>query len=196
MQPKKQLSNAAVPATTNQQEIELLARIADQDRSAFEALYRNYYRRLWRFLEPLTRRPNLIDEILDDTMLVVWTKAATFNGASRVSTWIFAIAYNKALKALKREGRWHQGVMPPDFVEFADTPESELIERQSRLAVKRLVGQLSAEQRAVVELTYYHGCGYKEIAEITGSPVNTVKTRMFHARRRLKASLAVAAVEE
>jgi RNA polymerase sigma-70 factor (ECF subfamily) len=192
MQPKKQLSNAAVPATTNQQEVELLARIADQDRSAFEALYRNYYRRLWRFLEPLTRRPNLIDEILDDTMLVVWTKAATFNGASRVSTWIFAIAYNKALKALKREGRWHQGVMPPDFVEFADTPESELIERQSRLAVKRLVGQLSAEQRAVVELTYYHGCGYKEIAEITGSPVNTIKTRMFHARRRLKASLAVA----
>jgi RNA polymerase sigma-70 factor (ECF subfamily) len=192
MQPKKQLSNAAVPATTNQQEVELLARIADQDRSAFEALYRNYYRRLWRFLEPLTRRPNLIDEILDDTMLVVWTKAATFNGASRVSTWIFAIAYNKALKALKREGRWHQGVMPPDFVEFADTPESELIERQSRLAVKRLVGQLSAEQRALVELTYYHGCGYKEIAEITGSPVNTVKTRMFHARRRLKAGLAVA----
>lgn len=196
MQPKKQVSNASVPATTNQQEVELLARIADQDRSAFEALYRNYYRRLWRFLEPLTRRSNLIDEILDDTMLVVWTKAATFNGASRVSTWIFAIAYNKALKALKREGRWHQGVMPPDFVEFADTPESELIERQSRLAVKRLVGQLSAEQRAVVELTYYHGCGYKEIAEITGSPVNTVKTRMFHARRRLKASLAVAAVEE
>jgi RNA polymerase sigma-70 factor (ECF subfamily) len=192
MQPKKQASNAAAPPTTNQQEVELLVRIADQDRSAFEALYRNYYRRLWRFLEPLTRRPNLIDEILDDTMLVVWTKAATFNGASRVSTWIFAIAYNKALKALKREGRWHQGVMPPDFVEFADTPESELIERQSRLAVKRLVGQLSAEQRAVVELTYYHGCGYKEIAEITGSPVNTVKTRMFHARRRLKAGLAVA----
>ena len=192
MQPKKQVSNAAALPTTNQQEVELLVRIADQDRSAFEALYRNYYRRLWRFLEPLTRRPNLIDEILDDTMLVVWTKAATFNGASRVSTWIFAIAYNKALKALKREGRWHQGVMPPDFVEFADTPESELIERQSRLAVKRLVGQLSAEQRAVVELTYYHGCGYKEIAEITGSPVNTIKTRMFHARRRLKASLAVA----
>jgi RNA polymerase sigma-70 factor, ECF subfamily len=192
MQPKKQVSNAAALPTTNQQEVELLVRIADQDRSAFEALYRNYYRRLWRFLEPLTRRPNLIDEILDDTMLVVWTKAATFNGASRVSTWIFAIAYNKALKALKREGRWHQGVMPPDFVEFADTPESELIERQSRLAVKRLVGQLSAEQRAVVELTYYHGCGYKEIAEITGSPVNTVKTRMFHARRRLKAGLAVA----
>jgi RNA polymerase sigma-70 factor (ECF subfamily) len=76
MQPKKQVSNAAALPTTNQQEVELLVRIADQDRSAFEALYRNYYRRLWRFLEPLTRRPNLIDEILDDTMLVVWTKAA------------------------------------------------------------------------------------------------------------------------
>jgi RNA polymerase sigma factor (sigma-70 family) len=194
MQPPKRDNSTLIP-TTNEQEAALLTRIANQDREAFEALYRNYYRRLWRFLEPLTRRPQLIDEILDDTMLVVWTKAATFNGASRVSTWIFAIAYNKALKALKREGRWHQGVLPPSFLEFADTPESELIERESRLAVKRLVSQLSAEQRAVVELTYYHGCGYKEIAEITGSPVNTVKTRMFHARRRLKASLEVTAEE-
>jgi RNA polymerase sigma factor (sigma-70 family) len=193
MQPTKRESSSVHTPVTNQQEAALLVRIANQDREAFEALYRNYYRRLWRFLEPLTRRPQLIDEILDDTMLVVWMKAATFNGASRVSTWIFAIAYNKALKALKREGRWHQGVLPPSFVEFADTPETELIERESRLAVKRLVGGLSAEQRAVVELTYYHGCGYKEIAEITGSPVNTIKTRMFHARRKLKASLTVSA---
>jgi len=192
MQPTKRDSASALSPTSNQEEVELLTRIADKDRAAFEALYRNYYRRLWRFLEPLTRRPQLIDEILDDTMLVVWMKAATFNGGSRVSTWIFAIAYNKALKALKREGRWHQGVLPPSFLEFADTPESELIERESQRTVRRLVGELSAEQRAVVELTYFHGCGYKEIAEITGSPVNTVKTRMFHARRRLKAHLALA----
>ncbi len=193
MQPNQQETTTALRPTTNQEEAALLSRIANQDREAFESLYRNYYRRLWRFLEPLTRRPQLIDEILDDTMLVVWNKAATFNGASRVSTWIFAIAYNKALKALKREGRWRQGVLPETFLEFGDTPETELIERESRMAVKRLVGQLSVEQRTVVELTYYHGCGYKEIAEITGSPVNTVKTRMFHARRRLKASLEVTA---
>jgi RNA polymerase sigma factor (sigma-70 family) len=187
--PTKQ-DTTTVAATTNQQEVELLARIAQRDRAAFDNLYRSYYRRLWRFLEPLTRRPQLIDEIVDDTMLVVWSKADTFNGASRVSTWIFAIAYNKALKALKREGRWSQGILPDTVLEFAETPETELIERESRLAVKRLVSQLSVEQRTVVELTYYHDCGYKEIAEITGSPVNTVKTRMFHARRRLKASLS------
>src|SRR6185436_9172355 len=104
MQPTKRETTSALRATTNQDEAALLLRIADKDRAAFEALYRNYYRRLWRFLEPLTRRPLLIDEILDDAMLVVWTKAATFNGRSRVSTWIFAIAYNKALK---REGRTH-----------------------------------------------------------------------------------------
>src|SRR5215470_7203205 len=84
-------------------EAELLRRIARQDRGAFEQLYRNYYRRLARFLDRLTGRPQMIDEMLDDTMLVVWRKAATFNGASRVSTWIFAIAYRKAMKALKRE---------------------------------------------------------------------------------------------
>jgi RNA polymerase sigma factor (sigma-70 family) len=195
MQPTtKRASNSAVGATNDQEEADLLRRIANKDGAAFETLYRNYYRRLWRFLEPLTRRPQLIDEILDDAMLVVWTKAATFNGRSRVSTWIFAIAYNKALKALKREGRTHQGLLPASFLEFADPPESELIERESRMAVRRLVSELSEEQRTVVELTYYHGWGYKEIAQVTGSPVNTVKTRMFHARRKLKANLV--SVEE
>jgi RNA polymerase sigma-70 factor (ECF subfamily) len=97
-------------------------------------------------------------------------------------------------KALKREGRTHQGLLPASFLEFADPPESELIERESRMAVRRLVSELSEEQRTVVELTYYHGWGYKEIAQVTGSPVNTVKTRMFHARRKLKANLV--SVEE
>ncbi len=79
-----------------------MRRVAAKDRRAFDVLYRAYYRRLTRFLEQLTRRPHLTEEALNDTMLVVWRKAHTFDGSSRVSTWIFGIAYRKALKAVKR----------------------------------------------------------------------------------------------
>jgi len=173
----------------NEAEVRLVARIAGQDQHAFEVLYRIYYRRLTRFLERVTRRANAIDEILDDTMLAVWRKAATFNGSSQVSTWIFAIGYRLALKALKRDRAWMRSLIDDSEATSAPSPEATLIESELRSRIRGLLADLSPEQRAVVELTYYHGCAYKEIAEIVGCPVDTVKTRMFHARRKLKAVL-------
>jgi len=173
----------------NEAEAHLVARIACGDKHAFEALYRTYYRRLTRFLERITRRPHAIEEILDDTMLAVWRKADTFNGSSQVSTWIFAIAYRMALKSLKRDRNWVRNLFDDREETSAPSPEAELIAGQARSRIQRLLADLSPEQRAVVELTYYHGCAYKEIAEIVGCPVDTVKTRMFYARRKLKAVL-------
>lgn len=170
-------------------EVELVRRVADRDRRAFDLLYRAYYRRLSRFLEQITRRPHLTEEVLNDTMLVVWRRAPTFNGTSRVSTWIFAIAYRKALKALKRHTDASEAADGERVLAAAEGPEAEAIQRESRVQVGRALAALSAEQRAVVEMTYYHGYAYREIAAIVGCPVDTVKTRMFHARRRLKALL-------
>ena len=178
-----------LPGSSGEEEARLLRRIALQDGYAFETLYRVYYRRLTRFLDRLTRKPQLIDEILDDTMLVVWRKAVTFNGESQVSTWIFAIAYRKAMKALRREGSRAQISFDRDEPLYAPSAETAFIEGESRSAIRHLVAGLSVEQRAVVELTYYHGCAYKEIAAIVGCPVDTVKTRMFHARRKLRNAL-------
>lgn len=177
-------AQAAVPG-----EVELLRRIAQLDRGAFDLLYRAYYRRLSRFLEQITRRPHLTEEILNDTMLVVWRKAPTYNGASRVSTWIFAIAYRKALKALKGQSDAAEAADGERAAPAAEGPEAKAMERESRAQVGRALAALPAEQRAVVEMTYYHGYAYREIAAIMGCPVDTVKTRMFHARRKLKALL-------
>ena len=176
---KRDLPNPSL-LPTNDEEAELLRLVARKDRRSFEVLYRGYYRRLTRFLERLTRKPQLIDEILDDTMLVVWRKAETYNGASRVSTWIFAIAYKKAMKALKRERRSEEILPDADAPSVTHSPEAEFIERESGLAFKRLVAGLSIKQRAVVELTYYHGCSYKEIA--TKSITRNVRKRTVRAR--------------
>jgi RNA polymerase sigma-70 factor (ECF subfamily) len=181
-----QKENRAAPAPD---EVVLLKGVADGDRDAFEVLYRCYHPRLTRFLERVTRRPQMVEEVLDDTMLVVWRKAQTYNHRSKVSTWIFGIAVRKAMKALKRVDDAIDSGAEEQEIEAKSGPEGELQQRQLRAMLGHAMSALSAEQRAVVELTYYEGYAYGEIAEIMACPVDTVKTRMFHARRRLKALL-------
>ncbi len=172
------------------EEIALVGRVASGDRAAFETLYRGYHPRLTRFLERVTRRPHLVDELVNDTMLVVWRKAHTFNLRSQVSTWILGIAIRRALKALKRVD---------DAVDFdpesaADTinpgPESAMQQVERSALLDRALAALSADHRAVIQLTYYEGRSCKEVAAIMDCPVDTVKTRMFHARRRLRVLIA------
>lgn len=171
-------------------EIALLKRVAGKDDAAFETLYRGYYPRLCRFIGRVTRRPQIVDEVVNDTMLVVWRKAPSYNLHSKVSTWIFAIAFRRALKALKRID------VPVDFdpdeipIQDSAGPEGLLLQHETRARITRALGVLSADHRAVIELTYFEGHSCAEIAEIMRCPVNTVKTRMFHARRRLRMLLA------
>jgi RNA polymerase sigma-70 factor (ECF subfamily) len=127
--------------------------------------------------------------VINDTMLVVWRRASTYTGTSKVSTWIFAIAYRKGLKLLTR----FDDPVEDDGGDSAvseDAPEGGVMRRELREVLAAAMAHVSAEQRAVIELTYYHGCAYREIAEIMGCPVDTVKTRMFHARRRLRQLLS------
>ena len=170
-------------------EIALIGQVAGGDMPAFETLFRRYYPRLRRFIEQKTQRPQLVDEVLNDTMLVVWRKACTYNLRSKLSTWIIGIALRRSLKALERvddaiEFDVDAAASPPD-----PGPEAQLLRRELRTELSRALMSLSPEHRAVIELTYYEGCSYREIAAIVGCPVDTVKTRMFHARRRLKALL-------
>ena len=101
MSAQSQTSNAG---SSNERELELLRLIVLQDRTAFKELYLIYHRRLARFLMRITPQHELIEEVINDTMWTVWQKAASFRGASRVSTWIVGIAYRRALKALRRVG--------------------------------------------------------------------------------------------
>ena len=169
---------------------QLIGRIVGHDRRAFEELYRAYHPRLSRFLFNILRRAHLAEEVLNDALLVVWRRPERYNGQSKVSTWIFAIAYRQAMKALSRcddpvEDR-HAEARPS--VEAG--PEQQLGRRQTQEVLLRAIGELSPDHRAVVDLTYFHEIGYREIAELMDCPPDTVKTRMFHARRRLRSKLA------
>ena len=171
-------------------EARLIARIVDRDLRAFEQLYRIYHPRLTRFLVNILRRPQLAEEALNDTMMVVWRRPEAFNGTSKVSTWIFAIAYRTALKARSRNDEPQEDLEAENRMSGEAGPEQQLGQRQVQDVLLSAMGQLSADHRAVVDLTYFHDAGYREIAEILDCPVGTVKTRMHHARRHLKDMLA------
>jgi RNA polymerase sigma factor (sigma-70 family) len=178
-------------------EVMLMGRVAAEQMDAFEVLYRLYHPRLVRFLEGMTRRPALVEEILDDTMLVVWRRAHTYMPTAKVSTWIFGIAYRQALKALRQvddavEFRAADDAADGGLADSNDSytsPDGALQQQQLRMQLDRALGALSAEHRAVIEMTYYLGYACRDVAQIMDCPVDTVKTRMFYARRRLRALL-------
>jgi RNA polymerase sigma factor (sigma-70 family) len=167
----------------------LIDRVRGRELAAFERLYRLYQPRLTRFLSNVVQRPQVLEEVVDDTMMVVWNTAVNFRGASKLSTWIFSIGYRKALKA---RARWPDPVEDdPRDARPSNEPAPDEHLQQDRLhdALVAAMDSLSPDHRAVVDLTYFHSMGYREIAEIMDCPVDTVKTRMFHARRRLREAL-------
>ena len=166
------------------EDLKLLKRVAVKDKVAFENLYLRFYPQLSRYLSRLVRRPEMVEELVNDTLFVVWEKADQFQGRSKVLTWVIGIAYLKGIKALDKLRR-----IPDQHADELDDNIEETNDLISKLGLEEWLTSgldlISADQRSVVELTYFFGYSYQEIAETMGCPVNTVKTRMFHARRRL-----------
>ena len=171
-------------------ESELIARIAKGDRRAFEELYNLYHRRLARFLTRLTRRYDVAEEVINDTFWIVWKKAGDFRGESQPSTWILGIAYRRARNAFRSAARTGSAENLDALLEPPTSDEPMRTEELRDWLVQALE-QLPIEQRLAVELCYELGYSCEEISTIMGCPVNTVKTRLFHARAKLQKLLPV-----
>jgi len=180
---------APLHRAANDLERDLLRRISAGDRDAFRDLYLRYHRRLARFLTRMTQRREDAEEIINDTLWIVWQRAGDFRDASRVSTWIMGIAYRRALKMIRR-AQTHARVMLLEISDDEPAASDVLDATLDRQLLERYLALLPLEQRLVLELTYYldHSC--EEVAEIMECPVNTVKTRMFNARRKLRTMLS------
>src|SRR3984885_1569082 len=161
----------------------LLMAIAAGDRRALEELYLSFHRRLARFLSRFTPRYENVEEIINDTFMVVWQSAKDFRNASQVSTWIIGIAYRTALKSFRRQKN-HTAARSLD--EYPEQTTDPTFETEVQDWLKHGLNQLPMEQRLTLELAYHMGHSLEEIAAITDCPVGTVKARMFHAREKLR----------
>ena len=175
----------ALAPSNDQSERELLERIAkSRDQAAFRALYGNYHQRLSRLLTRMSVRREDIEEVVNDTFWVVWTKASEFRGASQLSTWIIGIAYRRALNTLRRAKL--RPVADHEFDEDSVSVESTDDDENNQQWISLGLERLPVEQRMALELTYTLGHSCEEVAAILDCPVNTVKTRLFRARETLK----------
>lgn len=175
---------------TNQTDLKLIEDIADSNKEAFKALYEKYVRQVFSFVYKITKDSKLTEEVVNDTMFEVWKGAGNFKGNSTVLTWIFGIAHNKSMNELRKKRP--EALDPEEFSRFASSDENaeEIIVKKDRSERMNIaLSELTPEHRTVLELTFYNGLSYQEIAEIMECPVNTVKTRMFYAKEKLKESL-------
>jgi RNA polymerase sigma-70 factor, ECF subfamily len=185
--PSPRVATLAKPPAfgNNEAELELIRRVSLRDRAALRELYLLYHRRLSRFLMRLTQRQDLAEEVINDTLLAVWNSAERFRGDSRVSTWIVGIAYRRALKSMRRRSFEIIGLEETELPAGFDSVQA----CENQEWIEGALDALPIEQRLCLELAYVLGHSCEEIAAITNCSVNTVKTRLFHARRKLSTLL-------
>lgn len=162
----------------------LIHRVANGDRPAFTRLYERHADRVFRFAMSIVRRAHLAEEVLQETMIVVWRRAKTFKGDARVSTWILGITRNLAFNLLRKEKRGDR--LPEEKPSVADPAKSV----ETAVHVERALQTLPDHHREVMHLVFYEEMNLRETADVLGIPEGTVKSRMHHARRALAKELA------
>src|ERR671922_1696899 len=174
----------------------LIGRIATGDRLAMQVLYARYHVRVFRFVVRLVRDESTAEDLISEVFLDVWRQADRFEGRSAVSTWLLAIARYKALSALRRRPDEELDEEAAAAIEdTADNPEVALEKKDKGEILRKCLTALSPEHREIIDLVYYHEKSVEEVAEIVGIPENTVKTRMFYARKKLAELLKATGLE-
>jgi RNA polymerase sigma-70 factor (ECF subfamily) len=182
--------------TQQSSDLELINRIAEDDKLAMQVLFARHNVRVYRFVLRLVGDEGHAEDIVNETFVGVWRDADRFEGNSQVSTWIMAIARFKALSSLRRRKEAAlDDVKAAAIPDTADDPETA-IQNKDRIAIlRRCMSHLSRDHREILDLVYYHEKSMDEVAAIVGVPCNTVKTRAFHARKQLSKLLQQAGVD-
>jgi len=174
----------------------LIGRIAKGDRLAMQVLFARHHVRVYRFVLRLVGNPTTAEDLISEVFLDVWRQADRFEGRSAVSTWLLAIARFKALSALRKKPDEELDEETAESIEdTSDSPEAALAKKDKSVVLRQCLQKLSPEHKEIIDLVYYHEKSVEEVAEIVGIPENTVKTRMFYARKKLAELLTAAGIE-
>jgi len=187
---RRQAASQFVPDET------LIRQIAEGNKLAVRALFARHQLKVYRFALRILRDGAAAEDVVSETFVDAWQHAGRFEGRSTVSTWLLGIARHKALSACNR--RLTESLdceVALNVVDPANDPEVELGRKDTGMLIRRCLGALSPEHAEIIDLVYYQEKSIKEIVEILGIPDNTVKTRMFYARKRLAALVAAEGID-
>jgi RNA polymerase sigma-70 factor, ECF subfamily len=174
----------------------LIALITAHDKAAMAAFFARHRLRVFRFLMRILRDAAKAEDLTSEVFIEVWRRADGFEGRSKVSTWILAIAHYKAASELRRRSFDQLDETSIAAMEDPlDDPEATAQKRKCAAILRDCLEQLSPAHREIIDLIYYHEQSIPEVARIVGVPENTVKTRAFHARKRIAQMMAARGVE-
>lgn len=176
---------------------ELLAQVGQGDEIAFKQLFERYHTRLYNFILRTVGEDMLAEDVFQETFIRLAQKADTFQPRAKAVTWIYRIAYNQSIDALRRTKRLlDYEEISEELPDFQRLPYEVVLQNQQRALLQEALNQLSAPQRAVILLAVIEERSQQEIAEMTGVPVGTVKSRLHYALRRLEKILRPHLVED
>ena len=182
---------------SNADDVALMRRMVEADETALGALYDRWVRSLYSLVLHLLKDPDEAEDVVEETFWQAWRKAGSYEPSKgAVSTWLLTIGRRKALDRLRARKRSREDLLGDDR-SFADLPSSEpdpSLDAESvemRENVRQALNGLPAEQREVLELGYFSGLSQSEIADVTGQPLGTVKTRMRLAMQKLREPLSM-----
>ena len=182
--------------TIEPSDAELIVRVAGQDQTAIEVLFGRYQVRMYRFILRKVRSEAVAEEITNEVFMEVWRNAARFEGRSSLSSWMFGIAHNRAVSSLRKR---REAELDDDYAskiaDDDDDPEVVSQKADKGALLRACMDRLSDDHKTIIDLVYYHEKSIAEVADVVGIPQNTVKTRMFYARKKLSEFLQEAGVD-
>jgi RNA polymerase sigma-70 factor (ECF subfamily) len=189
-------ANGAQVSAQDNSDATLIEAIAGGDKHALQLLYGRHQVKVYRFALRFLRDEAAAEDMVSEVFIDVWRQAERFERRCQVSTWLLAITRNKALSSLRRRSGEHLDDEVAEFIEDpADNPEIVMQKQERSQVLRACLSELSPAHREIVDLVYYHERSIDEVSEIIGVPANTVKTRMFYARKRIGEMMTARGIE-
>jgi RNA polymerase sigma-70 factor (ECF subfamily) len=175
---------------------ELIGSIANNDEGAMRILFGRHQMRVFRFLLRMVGNQATAEDLVNEVFLEIWRNAGQFEVRSKVTTWILGIARHKALGSLRRHSMAPCGEEVLQSIEDpTDNPEVATQKSERGAILRDCLKHLSPSHQEIIDLVYYHEESISDVAKILGVPVNTVKTRMFYARKHIAELMAARGFE-
>ena len=176
---------------------DLIDRLRHGDEEAFRGLFHRYAPTAKALAQRVVRRSHLAEEIVQDAFMAVWKNPDAYDAdRGSVRSWLMGLVHHRAVDLVRREEahrRRSEAAIPEALEEQADHAD-EIVDRlgapEERRAVRSALDELPAEQREVLEMMYFAGLSQSQIAEKTGTPLGTVKSRTLLGMRRMRGALA------
>jgi RNA polymerase sigma-70 factor, ECF subfamily len=186
----------SLAATAEASDADLMRSMAGGDKRAFKMLYVRHHVRVFRFVMRLVANESTAEEVVNEVFLEAWRHAQDFKGRSQVATWLLSIARFKTISECRRRSDAQLDETVAAVIEDPSDTATITIEKHQRSDIlQKCLAKLTPVHREVINLIYYQEKRIEEVAQFTGAPISTIKTRMHYARGRLAELLAEAGVD-